>query len=269
MPDDPADDLSPEERRLRQYMEEERTHGGWPEELQREHPDVFPVHHEVREERANPRAVRRLLMVTVPAVALLLWAQATDTLIGNAWLLALLVAMAGLTFYLGFLSRETARPFFWHYRVSNQAGFIGLLVLIGVAAYFGVRKHHTIEELAALVDPIPRITGVTYVPTEAEVASVLAMARVVSAATEGTDPGAALPASPPGKGRYWLLKTALSEREAVAFYRDEEHHPGWVLSARREGVFVLHRGEERLVVVVGDDWPRPGTRVSYIYRPSP
>ncbi|NIQ58554.1 MAG: hypothetical protein GWN71_35910, partial [Gammaproteobacteria bacterium] len=98
--------VSDEEARLREYLERERTHGDWPEQLQREHPDLFPVHAQEEDDPADPKAVRRLLLVTGSIVVALLVAEVTDTVVGNAWLLALLVAMAGMSFYYGFLYRH-------------------------------------------------------------------------------------------------------------------------------------------------------------------
>jgi hypothetical protein len=261
---DPPGGLSPEERRLRDYVEDEETAGGWPEHLPLEHPDLFPVHRKSPEPPADPRAVRLLLLVTVPTVVLLLVAQVTGTLMGNAWLVALLVALAGFSFHQGFLLRE---PVFWYLKETAQGAFVGALLLIGVASFFGVREHRTVGELAAVMEPVPGITGVTYVPTEEELAAIQKMIQALSTFSTGEGAGAPFPVERTGT-RYWILRTDLGVDDAIAFYRSAEHRPGWELDTRTKGLFVFHRGGDRMLVFVRDDWPRPETSVFYAYTPA-
>jgi hypothetical protein len=109
--------FSDEERRLREYIESGGRHPGevdaegerldWPEHLVLSYPHIFP-----RRRKPEPKVgpgTRRLLWVAVPVILVLIWAEATDSLIGDAWLLALIAAVAALAFWVGFLAPPMAR----------------------------------------------------------------------------------------------------------------------------------------------------------------
>ena len=198
------------------------------------------------------RFIRPTFFVTAALVVVLLVAEATDSLIGNAGFLAVLVALAGLSFWRGFLAADTL----WRSRV--RACFVCAVGLLAVVGYFGWRETRTVGELARLIEPIPEISDVTYVPTVAE---MLVVQAAVAPAASG--PSAAFE---PTTQRFWLLKTELSEPEALAFCRAAAGRAGWEVESAGEGMLMLERDAERMLIVVAQNWPLPETKVSYVYR---
>ena len=55
---------------------------------------------------------------------------------------------------------------------QSRAGFLVTLGLSGFVGYFAWREFRTIADLAELIDPVPEITDVSYIPTSAEVVAV-------------------------------------------------------------------------------------------------
>ncbi len=173
----------------------------------------------------------------------------------------LLFVLAAAFFWAGF--RAPPHPI----RYLSRAG---LFVAVGLAAllgYFAWREARTISDLAKLIDPVPEIIDVTYVPTTAEVTTLSEFLAAV-----------------PGKGRfgttqeerrdlakemrerrteYWLLKTALPSDSVFAFYRHAAPRRGWNIEADSPPWLSLSRDAETLVLFVTDDFPRPGIRILY------
>ena len=131
--------------------------------------------------------------------------------------------------------------------------------LIAVSGYFGWRETRTVGELTQLIEPVPDIADVTYVPTAAEM-------LVVQAAVSPESADERPPGNEPATQRFWLLKTKLSVREAFAFCKAAARRAGWTVEPQDEGMLMLRRGEERMLIVVAQDWPLPETKVSYVYR---
>jgi hypothetical protein len=181
-----------------------------------------------------------------------------------------LLALAAVFFWAGFMRP----PDSWQHR--SQAAFVVLLALAGLAGYFAWREARTVGELAELVDPVPEITDVTYVPSAAEVAAISQfLASVPGERRLGTTQGqrrdlaqrteAAAGEAERRGARQWLLKTALSPDSVAAFYRHAAPRRGWTVETDDAPWLLLARGDERLVLFVTDDFPRPGTKVLYGY----
>lgn len=276
-------DLTPEERRLRAYLEREKEHGGWPEHLVDRNPDLFPVHPPAAE-RAGGTGLRRLLTIALPLIALLLVAEATDSLIGGAWLLAILTGVAALTFWIGFLAppwiadhnNPIVEFFNTYYRVYAQGGFFVMVALIGVAGYFGWREQHTVDDLAVLITPVPEIEAVTYIPSAAELEAMSAGLAVLNefnravprvGGSRAPEPRLDLEAlTRADRTRtYWSVETRLDTTQVMAFYDRPENRVGWQVVDRGKGQLLLRRGPEQLIIFARDDWPRPRVLVAYLY----
>ncbi|HET6361084.1 MAG TPA: hypothetical protein VFH11_03405 [Gemmatimonadota bacterium] len=128
-----------------------------------------------------------------------------------------------------------------------------------MSGYFGWRETRTVGELTQLIEPVPDIADVTYVPTAAEM-------LVVQAAVSPESADERPPGNEPATQRFWLLKTKLSVPEAFAFCKAAARRAGWTVEPQDEGMLILRRGEERMLIVVAQDWPLPETKVSYVYR---
>lgn len=141
-------------------------------------------------------------------------------------LFILAVALAALSFWAGFVA--PSHP--WQYK--SQAGFVVFVGLVLFTGYFAWREHQTVSELSKLIDPVPEITDVTYMPSPQE---VQAIAR--GAATVPGEGRAGLGTTPEQRRefaksierleeRFWKLETRLAPDRVVEFYRNPEHRNG-------------------------------------------
>lgn len=168
-----------------------------------------------------------------------------------------------------------ATVFSWH-RAKSQVGFFAMLLLFGIAAYFGWREHRTMDELAAIIAPVPEVTGTIYIPTRSEIRGMEALIGGLDVIGGGRDATAGSPPAPTDRrsaadaarpeARYWSLTTKLDTAAAMAFYADARNLGEWNVVAEGSGIRQLHRDGERLIIVARDDWPRPRYIVSYIYQ---
>jgi hypothetical protein len=172
-----------------------------------------------------------------------------------------LLVLAVVFFWAGY----RAPPHPLQYR--SRAGFFICLALAGFTGYFAWRETRTIGELAALIDPIPEITGITYVPTSTEAATVAQfMAATPGRGRLGTTPEARRDLAERVSERrteYWLIKTSLRSDSVFAFYRDAAARRGWTIETDSPPWLYLARGAETLVLFVTADTPQPGSRILY------
>jgi hypothetical protein len=176
-------------------------------------------------------------------------------------LLLLLILAAVFFFWAGFLAPRHALQ---HH---SRAGFVIMLALTGLTGYFAWREARTIGELAKLIDPVPEITDVTYVPTAHEVgamakflAAVPGQGRFGSTQAERRD---FADRAEHARGEYWLLKTALSPEAVMDFYRETAPRSGWMIEVDEPQSLLLSRDAERLVLFVTDDFPDSGAQILY------
>ena len=145
------------------------------------------------------------------------------------------------------------------------------LGLASFAGYFAWREFRTIADLAELIDPVPEITDVRYVPSTAEVAALSQMlATVPGSGHLGTtqDEREQL-AERAGERRtdYWLMLTTLSSDSVLAFYRELAPRRGWTVETDTPPWLTLLQDRGRLVLFVSDEFPRPGSKVLYAFSP--
>ena len=178
-------------------------------------------------------------------------------------LLLILLVLASVFFWAGY--RAPPHPF----QFRSRGGFFVCLALAGLVAYFAWREAHTISELAELIDPVPGITDVTYVPNTAEVTALSQFAAAV-----------------PGEGRtgitreerrdlaeraseqrteHWLVTTTLGSDSVFAYYRGAAARKGWTIERDNPPWLYLARGAETLVLFISADSLSPGSRVLYGY----
>ena len=124
-----------------------------------------------------------------------------------------------------------------------------------------------IGELAELIDPIPDITDVTYVPTSAEVAAVSQFLAVVPgrghAGTTQEERRNLAERVSERHTEYWLINTTLRSDSVFSFYRDAAARRGWEIKSENPPWLYLARGSETLSLFVSDDAQRSGTRILY------
>jgi hypothetical protein len=178
-----------------------------------------------------------------------------------------LLVLAGVFFWAGFRAPRHS----WQYR--SRGGFVAMLVLAGFTGYFAWREARTIRALAQLIDPVPEITDVTYVPTAAEVAGISQFLATVPGGRFRTTQEErrdfaerareTAEQAEQHRSDYWLMKTALSPDSVFAFYREAAPRRGWTVETDDAPWLFLSRGAERFVLFVTDDFPRPETKILY------
>jgi len=173
----------------------------------------------------------------------------------------LLLALTAVFFWSGYRAPPHA------FQSRSRAGFFICLALTGFAAYFAWRETRTIGELAELIDPVPSITDVTYVPTSAEVETIAQfLAGVPGRGTLGTTQEERRDLAERVSERrteYWIIKTGLGSDSVFEFYRDAAPRRGWTIETDKPPWLLLARGSETLVLFVTDDFPRPETKILY------
>ena len=181
-------------------------------------------------------------------------------------LTAFILLLSAAFFWAGF--RAVPHPL----QYQSRAGFVVTLGLTGFAGYFAWREFRTIADLTELIDPVPEITDVSYVPTSAEVAAVSrALAAVPGTGQFGTtQQGRQELAERTGERRtdYWLVVTALSTDSVIAFYRELAPRRGWTVDTDTPPWLILSQDSVRLTLFVRDEFPRPGSKVLYASSPA-
>lgn len=173
----------------------------------------------------------------------------------------IILGFAAISFWVGFVHPPHALQY------KSQAAFLVFVLLAGFVGYFAWRESRTVAELAELIDPVPEITDVTYVPTSAESEAI---ARFMASVpydrrigyTQDERRGLAERAAERTTD-YWLIRTALSTDSVLAFYREAASRSGWTTETDEPPWLLLSRADESLVIFASDDFPRPGTKVLY------
>lgn len=181
-------------------------------------------------------------------------------------LTALILVLSTAFFWAGFM----APPHAWQHR--SQAGFVVTLGLAGFTGYLVWRESQTLADLADLIDPVPGITDVSYVPTSTEVA---ALSQILAAAPSSGRLGAT-----PEERRqladearqqhtdYWLVKTALFSDSVLAFYRKRGPWRGWTVETDTPPWLIMSHESGRMLLFVSDESPRRGSKVLYSFSPA-
>ncbi len=179
-------------------------------------------------------------------------------------LAAVCAGLCVLNAYLGFV-----RPpqLFRHYAQTGAVVFFFLAIFI---AYFGWREIRAVHELAELIDPVPEVVSILYVPTAGEIQAIAkTMAAVPGTARTGTTrtEREQLAKNVGGmRARYWRLDTTLSPGEVISFYREQSNRRDWKTVADAPPFLTLNRGAETLMIYTSRDRLRSRTEVWYTYR---
>jgi len=149
-------------------------------------------------------------------------------------LLVALLLLGGLTFYLGFASRERS---LW--RWLPQASLVVCVPLIAVVSYAAWQEHTGIAQLAYFIDPYAPVSVLTWAPPI------------------------------PGDGsRHWIVTTPDPPTRVVAFYQDPAHRRGWDLLERGATMLVLKKEAACLSIMISrQSGGRAGTSIVYALVP--
>lgn len=173
----------------------------------------------------------------------------------------LLLVFAAIFFWAGY--RAPRHPI--QYR--SRAGVFICLALASFVGYFTWQEARTIGELAKLIDPVPDITDVTYVPSSADVAAVSQLIAAVPgrgrAGTTQEERRNLAERLSEHRSEYWLIHTTLKSDLVFSFYQDADTRRGWAIESDNPPWLYLARGSETLTLYVTDDSPQPGARILY------
>jgi hypothetical protein len=171
--------------------------------------------------------------------------------------------LCALNIYLGFVRPTRVLR---HYA---QTGAIVFFLLALFSAYFGWREFRAVDELAALIQPVPEVVGVLYVPTAGEIRVMArAMERIPGSSRAGTTQAERQRFADNTEGirtRYWRLDTTLSSESVMAFYRDQRNRPKWEISTDSEPSLTLKSGSETLIIYTRHDRLRSVTEVWFLH----
>lgn len=146
------------------------------------------------------------------------------------------------------------------FRQGSRVGFVACLALALFTGYFALRASRAVRDLAELIDPVPGITDVSYVPTAAEAAAISRFLAAVPAASRfGTTPQERRRTAEAARDRrtdYWLVETAVAVDSVFAFYRTTAPRRGWRIELDDPPWLFLSRIDETLFLFVTDDRPR-------------
>lgn len=179
-------------------------------------------------------------------------------------LAAVCAGLCVLNVYLGFV-----RPpqLFRHYAQTGAVVFFFLAIF---TAYFGWREIRAVDELAELIDPVPEVVSILYVPGPGEMQAIAnAMAAVPGTTRTGNTQAERQRLAKNVDGmrtRYWRLDTTLSPGAVISFYRDRSHRRDWEMVADAPPFLSLKRGAESLMIYTSRDRLRSRTEVWYTYR---
>ena len=161
---------------------------------------------------------------------------------GYGWLLAISVALAGLTFYLGFLSRQpdpgSPGYLFWAFiRGRNIGGSIFVVaVLVPISAWLVWQAGRVEAHVSELITPYPNASQPIVVPD-----------------VDG-DPNA----------RQYLVTTGDPAELVIAFYAEPVNHAGWEMVESTAALIHLERAGQALFLVATENLT--GTTIAYLVR---
>ncbi len=171
--------------------------------------------------------------------------------------------MCALNVYLGFVRPPRVLR---HYA---QAGAIVFFLLAFFSAYFGWREFRAVDELAALIEPVPEVVGVLYVSTAGEIQAIArAMEKIPGSGRAGKTQAERRRFAEKAESvrtRYWRVDTTLSSESVMGFYRDQRNRLDWEIGADSELFLALRRGSETLIIYTQHDRLRSITEVWYLH----
>lgn len=177
---------------------------------------------------------------------------------------AICAVLCILNFYLGFV-----RPPIVLRRYPQTAAIVFFFLTL-FSAYFGWRELRSVDELAALIDPVPEVVAVLYVPTPGEMQTI----ANAMAATPGTTPTGNTRDErrqfaknvEDVRTRHWRLDTTMSPDSVIGFYRQQTHRRDWEITSDSPPFLSLERGVETLMIYTSRDRLRSITEVWYMYK---
>lgn len=175
------------------------------------------------------------------------------------------LALAALAYWAGFRAEPHPAQFL------SQAAFLIFLSLAVFAGYFAWQETRAVKELAGLIEPVPGIQSVSYVPTAGETRAIADFLAAIPGRTmTGFSPEerSALAQEVRVRDReYWLVTTALESDSVMIHYRDAALRAGWTVEGAEGPWLFLGRSDGVLTLFVSSRTPRPGSKVLHSFRP--
>jgi len=178
-------------------------------------------------------------------------------MISSVWLATAFVVLAAISYWAGF----RAKPHPLQYK--SQAGFFIFILLAIFAGYFTVREFSAIDELSVIIDPVPGITEVIYIPSNSEASAVTSL---LSTVTPPHNKDAQLQLEElihERQSEYWSVTTSLPASSVLKFYRDNARKKGWTINNDRLPWLIFSRGPEKLSIYISGTDSGIGSRLLY------
>ena len=173
------------------------------------------------------------------------------------WMVLGFLAFAAMSYWAGFKTKP--HPL----QHQSQAGFFIFIFLAIFSGYFALSEFSAIDKLAEIIEPVPYISDVSYIPTKSEASTV---SSIVSTAIppHAKDAHRQLDDSlRQRKTDYWLVKSTLSTNTIIEFYQHNAQNKGWILEKETLPWMMFSRGMDKLSIYISDDNPGTGSKILY------
>jgi hypothetical protein len=146
---------------------------------------------------------------------------------------------------------------------KSQAGFFIFIFLALFSSYFALRELSTIDDLAGIIDLVPNITDVSYIPSKSEVATISSSVSAAIPPHKNEKHQQLDDSLSQRKTDYWLVKSTLSANTVIEFYQHNAQNKGWILEKETLPWMMFSRGMDKLSIYISDDNAGTGSKVLY------
>ena len=173
------------------------------------------------------------------------------------WMAIACLALAAISYWAGF--KAEPHPVQYH----SQVGFFIFVLMAVFASYFATRNFSAIGELSAIIDPVPEITEVSYIPTKSEASAI---SNMLGTTTPPHNKDSQLQLNKlihERRTEYWSVTTPLPASSILKFYRDNAHKKGWTVKNESLPWLMFTRGPEKLSIYISDNDSGIGSKLLY------
>lgn len=174
-----------------------------------------------------------------------------------SWLVLLTLSLAAISYWAGFKAAPHPAQYL------SKSGFFVFLALSLFSSYFAYREHSTISELEQIIEPVPGITEVTYIPGDKERAAVTTIAQLATPPYKKNDSPRPVSPQPDYQSRYWMVTTSLPINSVIDFYRDRASKTGWKIEQVSQPWMRFTRNNEQLSIYISANNYGGGSTILY------
>lgn len=176
-----------------------------------------------------------------------------------SWLVLLTLSLAALSYWAGFKAAPHPAQYL------SKSGFFVFLALALFSSYFAYREHSTISELGQIIEPVPGITEVTYIPTQPELSAITTIGTYATPPQQKDSVPKHDYSSQNHQPRYWMVTTSLPMNAVIDFYRDTASKTGWEIKQAALPWMRFARKNERLSIFISANNYGGGSTILYTF----